>query len=147
MSKPLDHLIVARARKIIEDPKHWTRRELTTFNNGRRAKPHHKRASRFCAIGALVRAALELTGDPDEADRLFQDVRTKLQRLAGLPHYASLTNLDDGYQGHAIILNLFDNYLAGHKVQAPDTPGFSPWTYRCSRLRRQRIRRTSSDRL
>ena len=63
MSKPLTYQIVARARQIIADPKHWAQGDYAVFKNGNPAEPHYQRAYRFCAVGALNRAAYELTGE------------------------------------------------------------------------------------
>jgi hypothetical protein len=63
MSRPLHHQIVARAREIITDPERWTQCELAVRKDGRCAEPTAADAVAFCAVGALERAAHELSSD------------------------------------------------------------------------------------
>ena len=62
MSKPLQHQIIARALEIVSDEEHWTRASVARTADGRQCACFDPRAARFCAIGALNRAARELLG-------------------------------------------------------------------------------------
>ena len=62
MSKPLQHQIIARALEIVSDEEHWTRAGVARTADGRQCACFDPRAARFCAIGALNRAARELLG-------------------------------------------------------------------------------------
>ena len=63
MAKPLQHQIIARALEIISDEAHWTRVVIARTANGSACCSRDPSAVRFCAIGALYRAASELLGD------------------------------------------------------------------------------------
>src|SRR5262245_33580029 len=113
MSKPLHHQIVARARELVSDPNHWTQGDLAVFKDGRTAEPTHPDAYAFCAVGALQRAAHELStarGAPlaDQVVTIMESFATTHQD----PNTEfSLETLNDDV-GQAAVLELFDHYLA-----------------------------------
>jgi hypothetical protein len=107
MSKPLTHQIIARAHQLIEDPAHWIQFWDARFKNGKFCDPWHKRAHAFCAVGAIMRAAFELTGCKSKAEELAEHIDTELQPLA--PHGVVAVN---DHQGHAAVLALFQKALA-----------------------------------
>ena len=113
MSRPLHHQIVARAREIIADRDHWTQGELAVFRDGRAAEPTHADAYAFCAVGALQRAAHELSSA--RASSLADQVQMLIESFAATcrdPNTDfSLEILNDD-NGHAAVLLLFDHYLA-----------------------------------
>lgn len=112
MSKSLDHQIVARARKLISDPERWTQCELAVSKLGTPVGPSDDIADGFCAVGALTRAASDLTGDVFAA-RLAYDVHMALLSFAEIvPGATTLECINDARHGHAAILKLFDDYLA-----------------------------------
>jgi hypothetical protein len=112
MSKSLHHHIVARARTIIEDEEHWTQDMLAVAKDGTVAEPTDDRAYRFCAVGALTRAAADLTGDIAGADILANHIHLAILRSIDMPAGATLEAINDGDEGHAAILKLFDDYLS-----------------------------------
>jgi hypothetical protein len=62
MSKPLQHQIIARALEIVSDPTKWTRGSMARTADGKACASLDPLAVRFCAVGALFRAAGELLG-------------------------------------------------------------------------------------
>src|SRR3954465_9572750 len=62
MAKPIQHQIVARALEIISDEAHWTLTWVARRADGSPCSCFDPWAARFCAIGALNRAARELVG-------------------------------------------------------------------------------------
>jgi hypothetical protein len=101
MSRPLKVQVLERARALIEDERHWCRGELARDSVGLSVGPTDGSAVKRCALGALVAAACEVTGDPREAHELAM---TALRPLVGA---TSLTHIND-VEGHAAVLTLFD---------------------------------------
>ncbi len=65
MAKTLQHQIIARALELISDESRWTRGAMAR-NACRWSCPvEDPEAVRFCAVGAIRRAALELLGEAD----------------------------------------------------------------------------------
>ena len=62
MAKSLQHQIIGRALEILSDEKHWTRVVVARMADGEPCGCLDPLAARFCAIGALYRAAGELLG-------------------------------------------------------------------------------------
>src|SRR5262249_49748784 len=62
MSRPLQHQIISRALELIRNEAHWTRVYVARAANGKPCACTDDSATRFCAIGALAKAASELTG-------------------------------------------------------------------------------------
>jgi hypothetical protein len=81
VSKTLDHLVVARAREIVSDEKHWTQFDYAQLDTSDEADPADPLAVRFCAVGALRRAAYELSSDSDSfatlTDRVQDGIETR----------------------------------------------------------------------
>ena len=63
MSKSLDHQVLEGARALVALRSTWTRYYLALTRNNRECDPTDPRAVRFCAYGALMRSAYDLTGD------------------------------------------------------------------------------------
>jgi len=114
MSKPLHHHIVARARQLISDRAHWTQGALAKRKNGLPVEPTDPDAYRYCAVGALTRAACELTGKISDADVLANEVHVALLMFSEIPANETLECTNDFRQGHTAILKIFDDYLAAH---------------------------------
>ena len=105
MAKPLQIQIVERARALIADETHWCRGELARDVNGEEVCPTSASAEKWCALGAVIAAAYELTNDLDAAhDFAFKALR---------PQYgtATLVRVND-MRGHAAVLSLFDRVIA-----------------------------------
>ena len=84
---PLQHQIIARALEIISEETKWTRGAMARTADGRPCASGHPRAVRFCAVGALHRAASELLAEnafhrASEAEHL---VLAASHELHGLP--------------------------------------------------------------
>ena len=108
MSKPLQHQIIARALEIVSDEEHWTRASVARTADGRQCACFDPRAARFCAIGALNRAARELLGvagvEPAYAAEAFV-------LAANGRHHDSLSRINDT-DGHEVIVAMFEVALA-----------------------------------
>jgi hypothetical protein len=70
MSNPLLRQILEGARKLVGTRATWTRHTLAMTRNDRDCDPTHPEAVRFCAHGALVRTAYQLTGNSRQALQL-----------------------------------------------------------------------------
>ena len=105
MAKPLKFQILARARELIQDERHWCRGYLALDQFGISADPTGDEAVRRCALGALVAAAFQLTHDRRQAYELALN--------ALRPLYGSNTIvLTNDHKGHAAIRALFDEAMA-----------------------------------
>jgi hypothetical protein len=105
MAKPVKTQILERARALIEDERHWCPGDLARDAMGFSVSPMDGSAEQRCALGALVAAAHEFTGDPELAHHL---ATTAMRPLVGA---TSLTLIND-VAGHAAVLELFDLALA-----------------------------------
>ncbi len=109
MAKSLQHQVILRALEIISDESRWT--------GGTLARDHHRRscqvtapeAVRFCAIGALERAAYELLGNAVEPSLVTEIEKTILAANG----YASFTlaQIND-QKGREAVIELFKKALA-----------------------------------
>jgi hypothetical protein len=102
----LQRQIVRKARERINDPEHWCQRTAAQTRGGEHCKPYSAIAFRFCAIGALIHAALPFhDADYNKAFRTVNDIALEL--LGGT---ASCVFNDT--HNHAAVLSLFDKALA-----------------------------------
>ena len=62
MAKPLQKHVIARALEIISDESKWTRGAMARTADGSPCGCLDPAVARFCAVGALHRAAAELLG-------------------------------------------------------------------------------------
>jgi hypothetical protein len=99
----LEKQVIARARELIADKKHWTREAYARDLNSHPCDPLEKSAVRFCAVGALQRAAWDLGVGPGPLD----EANTVLRSL----NVVCMPWLNDN-KGHAAVLALFDRGLA-----------------------------------
>ena len=115
MAKPLFTQVVERARAYIAVRSQWTRYTLALTRNNKDCEPTDPKAARFCAYGALVRAAFDVTGDVHQARRLAG--RTAM-RVTGstCPEeaYEAIYSINDGppRSSREAALRLFDTALA-----------------------------------
>ena len=65
MAKTLQHQIIAGASHLIAEEEHWTRCSMARNSEGNPCSVWDPAAVRFCAVGALWRAAFELRSDLD----------------------------------------------------------------------------------
>jgi hypothetical protein len=105
MSRPLNFQIVERARELIADEQHWSRRILAQDVNGVVVSPTSAKAVKRCALGALIAAAYQLTHDFDAAHQLGDEAVRPRYRAATLMHV-------NDTRGHAAVLALFDEVIA-----------------------------------
>jgi hypothetical protein len=115
MSKPLVHQVADRARGLIADPRSWTQFAIARTGNNRHCEPADARAVRFCAYGAILRAAYEVAGDEGPALRLA-DQAAMLIMGHDSPYAAfeEMIAINDGPRSGArvAVLELFDKALA-----------------------------------
>jgi hypothetical protein len=105
----LQRQVIRRAREIIADPAHWLEGHFAVDAMGGRCTPACSAAVRFCAIGALWRAASEIIPDAEKAQHAANTVVDALEHLQG--SYQSLKNVNDR-RGHKAVLEIFDKALA-----------------------------------
>jgi hypothetical protein len=105
MAKPIRVQIVDRARDLIADERHWCPGDLARDEMGFPVSPIDSSAQQRCALGALVAAAHDLTGDLDLSRHL---ATTAMRPLVGA---TALTHINDA-EGHAAVLDLFDLVIA-----------------------------------
>jgi hypothetical protein len=70
MSRHLQSEIITRARQLLEDRKRWTSYASARDPSGRKCTPFEDRAVRYCAYGALLRSAYQVTGCRKQAEKL-----------------------------------------------------------------------------
>jgi hypothetical protein len=105
LSKPLKIQIVELARALIADERHWCWHTIALDNNGVALSAMSPRAVRWCALGAAIAAAYQLTHDVDTAHKLAHEV------LAPIGGPITLTRVNDT-RGHSAVLALFDQVIA-----------------------------------
>ncbi len=107
MVRPLQHEIIARALELIADEAHWTSLVIARTADGKICEWVHPLAARFCAVGALDRAAYELLGPKgDESLKAEKYVLAANNRATD-----SLPRIND-HEGHAAIVSMFKYALA-----------------------------------
>jgi hypothetical protein len=70
MAKPARLLILERARALIEDGRHWCPGDLARDARGFSVSPTDSNAEQRCALGAILAAAYQFTGDLDRAQEV-----------------------------------------------------------------------------
>ena len=104
MALTLHHQVLRTARALIAEPTRWTRGVLGRAASGRPVMWHDGEACRWCALGAIHRAAYDLVGDKERAEAIADEAIAAC--FAG-----NLSWINDN-NGHATVLNLFDDALA-----------------------------------
>jgi hypothetical protein len=115
MAKPIFTQLIERARALVAVRSNWTRYTLALTRNNRDCEPTDAKAARFCAYGALVRAAYDLTGSADQARRLAGQAAMWITgRQTPEEAYEEIYTLNDGppVSSRKAILSLFDESLA-----------------------------------
>jgi hypothetical protein len=101
--------VIEGARAYIANPKTWTRHTLARGRTGFPClRPYSNRAVRFCANGALQRAAFELLGRSQTATCL---ARQASNALAGR---TMLKEINDAYNGREAVLEIVDSWFANN---------------------------------
>jgi hypothetical protein len=116
MSTTIHRQVLINARALIADPARWTMWMLASTASGRPVTWHDRAARRWCAVGAVHRAAFDLLGDRGRAITIASDV------IAGMAVHATprmgLPALNDAH-GHAAVIALFDRVLAASTEDRP----------------------------
>ena len=73
MTTTVQKQVLINARALIADPTHWTRSTIARTANGRKVEWHDQAATKWCAMGAMYRAAYDLVGDQKQAVRIGND--------------------------------------------------------------------------
>jgi hypothetical protein len=103
MTLTVHQQVLGAARALIQDHTRWTRGVLSRAASGRPVMWHDQEACRWCAVGALNRAAYDLVRDKERAAQIADEVLE-----ACFP--ANITWINDT-QGHAAVLELFNRSL------------------------------------
>jgi hypothetical protein len=114
MSKPLVHQVAQRARGLLADPRNWTQYAIARTGNNRHCEPTDAKATRFCAYGAILRAAYDVAGTDDQAQRLAdQTAMLIMGRDSPYAAFEELIAINDGHRASArkAVLDLFDRAL------------------------------------
>jgi hypothetical protein len=113
MSKSLKHQIVNRAFELVSDERTWTRASMARTGDNRPCSCTSPEAVRFCALGAIYRAAFELTGQ--------QDATLVQAAVREVCDYVQLPYIND-MNGRLRVVELFRNALvAATKFAAGDS--------------------------
>jgi hypothetical protein len=97
--------IVKKARRLITPADRWTRRQAAQNRDGCPVTVYVRAAYRFCAYGALWRAALSLGSESPAA--VADCIASKL--ITAGPD--ALSTINDGPGGHRKVLAIFDKAL------------------------------------
>ena len=108
MTATVHKQVLINARALIADPAHWTRGTLASTSDDHQVEWYDHSATKWCAMGAIYRAANDLVGNPKEATRISNEVATSVCPLGWLR--VSLPTINDA-RGHAAVLAVFDKAL------------------------------------
>ena len=112
------HQVLKEARTIIADRQCRLRGLEPVTADGRECDPCGGEARRFCAVGALIHAAYELTGDRENAQSLGWQVAGMVADAAKLPRLAdrgwSLALLSDTQE--AAVLRAVDALIGQRRA-------------------------------
>jgi hypothetical protein len=120
MAQPLIDRVLTDARTIIADRRRRARGREAVAADGSQCDPCASDAQRFCAVGALICAAYDLTGDHEQAHELGWKVAgliadaAKLPRLDNEPGW-SLALLNDR-RGQAAVLRAVDSLIGQRRT-------------------------------
>jgi len=111
MAKTVNRQIVERARVLVAGKETWTRFAVAKCTDGYRTTPWLPGAVKFCAVGALQRAAYEVTGDEQLALKVVPMIAADMTD----PRKVAVSKLMfvNDFRGRQAVLRLFDRYLEG----------------------------------
>ena len=115
MSKPLVQQVAERARGLVAEPRSWTQYAIARTGNHRHCEPTDAKAARYCAYGAILKAAHEIAASDDQAQRLADQAAMLIMgRDSPYTAFEELIAVNDGHRGTArkAVLELFDTALA-----------------------------------
>jgi hypothetical protein len=118
MSKPLVEEVVRKARGLVAQRGKRARGIEAVNSAGEECDACGSDVVRFCAVGALIRSAFELTGDWERSHSLGWNIAGMVERANGLA-----TEDDDGYglvnlsdmKGGVAVVKAFDVFLAARR--------------------------------
>jgi hypothetical protein len=84
MATSLIHKVIAQARDLISEESCWVQIRPAVSSDGLIVLPDSPGAVRFCATGALLRAAFELTGNLGSSDVLCDRAGKRLVPAGGM---------------------------------------------------------------
>jgi hypothetical protein len=116
MAKPLIDTVLVNARTIVADRRRRLRGAEAVTADGLECDACDEDAQRFCAIGALIRAAYMMTGDQEQAHRLGWKVAGLIASAAKLPlvdedEFGWRLALLSDRRGQAAVLRAFDSFI------------------------------------
>jgi hypothetical protein len=106
MTQPLDVQIARRARQLLSDQRHFCTFAVARTHDQRPCSPLSPSAARWCARGALVKAAFEFVGDTKQAWALGQACEGKI-----FPGFAPRFN---DKRGHRAVVEKLTIFLDRH---------------------------------
>jgi hypothetical protein len=113
MAKPIQYQILAEARLLIDDSKHWCEGKFAVGKSGRPLIAGSPRALQHCAVSAILLAARRTVRKRQDADRIAESIMSGMapvrRRAGSAQEY--LWTINDRH-GHTAILDLFDTALA-----------------------------------
>ena len=112
MATTLHKQVLIHARALIGDPAHWTRGTLARDADERSVAWHDDLAIKWCAVGAIYRAAYQFTGSPELGEQIGNEVIKRLRRprLLFACLGRGLPSIND-IRGHRAVLAEFDKAL------------------------------------
>jgi len=108
MTTTVQKQVLINARALIADPAHWTTSTLARTADDHVVDWYDRSATKWCAQGAIYRAAYDLVGDPKEATRIGNEVAKSVCPTRWLR--GGLPAINDA-RGHAAALAVFDQAL------------------------------------
>ena len=111
MSRQLDSQVTKRARALIHKQEQWRRMVYAMDAKGERVDWCSEQASTFCAIGALRRAAFDLSGDRQHAIMVTNKIACKMTGIAHEDLAVIKMKYINDAKGHAAVLQLFDTAI------------------------------------
>ena len=102
MAKTLQHQIIEGALDILSEERHWTRCSMARNSEGHPCSVWDPAAVRFCAVGALWRAAFELMDTLNS----FELVETIAKRVVDINGRTDCLQMHNDLEGHAAIVRM-----------------------------------------
>lgn len=108
MTTTVQKQVLINARALIANTTHWTSASLARTADNYRVDWYDRSATKWCAQGAIYRAAYDLVGDQKEAMRIGNEVTKRVCPPGWLR--GGLPAINDA-RGHAAVLAVFDKAL------------------------------------
>jgi hypothetical protein len=107
MAKPLQQQVIARALELIADEANGSRGAWARNSSGKPCSWIHPAANRFCALGALNRAAFELVADGGYELAISAARQVAAARGGSDAHLPEINDSED----HAVVVAMFKRAL------------------------------------